>query len=160
MLNTIGLRLRHPQALWRHTGWLALAAGAWALSPGAAQARDVYWSVGVSGPGVVVGVGNVPQPRVVHHHAPAPVYVQPAPQVVYASPQVVYPAPQVVYGAPPVVYAPHQHGPAVVLAPAPVAYSAWGHGGLRWNDRYERRDARRHHREHSRDWHDDDRGRR
>lgn len=69
---------------------------------GSAQARDVYWSVGVNAaPGVNVGVGNHPPvaPVVI---APAPVIVPP---VVYTSPQVVYPggiyyqqpAPVVVY---------------------------------------------------------------
>ncbi|WP_332813819.1 hypothetical protein [Ramlibacter sp.] len=69
---------------------------------GAAQARDVYWSVGVqAAPGVHVDVGN--------HRPVAPVVVVPAPvivpPVVYTSPQVVYPggiyyqqpAPVVVY---------------------------------------------------------------
>ena len=54
---------------------------------GSAQARDVYWSVGVhAAPGVHVGVGN--------HHPVAPVVVAPAPVIV---PPVVYTAPQVVY---------------------------------------------------------------
>ena len=60
----------------------SLVAGAWALSAGMspAQARDVYWSVGVNSPGVQVGVSNGP-PIYVQH--PRPVYVQPAPVVVY-----------------------------------------------------------------------------
>eukprot|EP01036_Dinobryon_divergens_P037897 gene37897-49668_t len=46
---------------------LALLAGA-----GAAQARDVNWSVGVGVPGVVIGASN-------GYYAPAPVYVAPPP---------------------------------------------------------------------------------
>ena len=74
---------------------LAIAAMGFA---GAAQARDnVYWSVGVGGPGVGVNVGNgfpvyAPQPVYVQ---PAPVYVQPRP--VFVQPAPVYYAPQPVY---------------------------------------------------------------
>ena len=69
---------------------------------GAAQAKDVYWSVGVhAAPGVTVGVGN--------HR---PVIVQPAP--VYAPPPVIYTPPPVVYAPPPVVY------PSGYMAAAPV----------------------------------------
>lgn len=57
---------------------LALLVGA-----GAAQARsDVNWAVGISAPGVAVGVGNG-YPAVV---APAPVYYAPPPPVYYAPP--------------------------------------------------------------------------
>lgn len=74
----------------------------------AAQARnDVFWSVGVGGPGVSVGVSNAPP-----YYAPAPVYVQPAP--VYVAPRPVYVAPRPVYRAPPVVYGPapvYYYGP-------------------------------------------------
>ena len=88
---------------------MALAAGvAVALTVGAApaQARDVNWSVGLSSPGVSVGVSNGYPVYV----APAPVYVAPAP-VYYAPPP---PPPRPVYYAPPrpVYYAP----------PAPVYY--------------------------------------
>ena len=63
----------------------------------AAQARNVYWSVGVNAaPGVAIGVGNAPV------YAPAPVYA--APQPVYMAPQPVYVAPQPVYVAPAPVY--------------------------------------------------------
>ena len=76
---------------------------------GSAQARDnVYWSLGVGGPGVAVGVGNVP-PVV---YAPPPVYV--APQPVYVRPRPVYMAPPPAYYAPPVVYRPapqYYYGP-------------------------------------------------
>jgi hypothetical protein len=94
---------------------LALAAA------GSAQARDVYWSVGVhAAPGVTVGVGN--------HR---PVYVQPAP--VYAHPPVVYAPPPVVYTPPQVVY-PHGGylaGPVVVQR-GPV-YRSYDDHGRRWH---------------------------
>lgn len=79
------------------------AAGAVALATLAtgAQARDVYWSVGIdAAPGVSIGVGNA-RPVYV---APAPVYVAPAP-VYYAEPVYVRPAPVYYYGAP-VYYGP------------------------------------------------------
>ncbi len=81
------------------------SAGAVALATLAtgAQARDVYWSVGIdAAPGVSIGVGNTrpvyvaPAPVYV---APAPVYVRPAP-VYYAEPVYVRPAPVYYYGAP------------------------------------------------------------
>ena len=75
-----------------------------------AEARDnVYWSVGVGGPGVAVGVSNAPPPR---YYAPQPVYVQPAPVYVAPPPHYYYQRPQVVYPAP-VYYGPpryHRHG--------------------------------------------------
>ena len=63
-----------------------LAAGALGIAA-TAQARDVYWSVGVGSPGISVGVGNVPPA----YYGPPPVYVQPAP--VYVRPAPVYVAP-------------------------------------------------------------------
>lgn len=72
-----------------------------AFATSAAQARDVNWSVGVSSPGVAVGVSNG-----YPIYAPQPVYVTPPRPVYYAPPAPVYyspPAP-VYYGAP--VYAP------------------------------------------------------
>ncbi|MDY0107773.1 MAG: hypothetical protein RBS27_13950 [Giesbergeria sp.] len=81
---------------------LAAAAGvALALCVGAApaQARDVNWSIGVSSPGVVVGVNNG-YPMYV---APPPVYVAPRP-VYYAPRPVYYSAPPPVYYAPPPAY--------------------------------------------------------
>ena len=81
---------------------LLAAAGVVALATvgTAAQARDnVYWSLGVSSPGVALGVGNVGVAAPVYV-APAPVYVAPPPPVVYAPrPVVLVPAP-VYYGAP------------------------------------------------------------
>jgi hypothetical protein len=125
----------------------SLAAGAWALSMGTAHARgdrdgDVYWSVGVSQPGVSVGVSNMPPPRVV--------VVQPRP---------------VVIERPVVVERPVRYERRVVVVREPVYYRDYGprwhkrhkhhwkerHGhrgyrGDRWDDdddRYERRDGRR-----------------
>jgi hypothetical protein len=62
------------------TSLLALA------NSGAAQAQDIHWSVGLSSPGVQVGVSSA-IPVVVHpaHHPlyrqPPPVYVAPRPMV-------------------------------------------------------------------------------
>ena len=74
---------------------------------GAAQAHgsDVYWSIGMSSPGVTVGVSNAPvvvQPPVIY--APAPVVVAPRPEV--------YPAPMPVY----------------YRYPAPPRHHGWEHG--------------------------------
>ncbi len=108
----------------------ALLAGASALlwgAAGAAQARDVVWSVGVGGPGVQVGVTNAPPPMVVHRpvysHAPAVYWQQP---VVIAPPQAVYYAPpRFVYGG----------RPQVIMAPQPV-YRGWGpHRHGHWDRR-------------------------
>jgi hypothetical protein len=65
---------------------------------GAAQADNVYWSVGVSSPGVNVGVANGPP---VYQQEYEPVYVQPRPVYRRAPPQVVYVQPEPVYVAPP-----------------------------------------------------------
>ena len=79
---------------------------------GAAHADNLTWSLGLSSPGVVVGVSNA-----------QPVYVQP--QRVYVQPQPVYVQPQVVYQQPQVVY----------VQPAPrVIYPGWRH-----HERHERR---------------------
>ena len=84
---------------------LLAAAGvaALAIGAGAAQARDVYWSVGVNAaPGVAIGVGNAPvyAPRPVYY-APQPVYVAPPPPVYYAPAPVYYaPPPVAVYYGP------------------------------------------------------------
>ncbi len=88
---------------------LALIAAA-----GSAQARgDVNWSVGLSSPGVVVGVNSG-----------YPVYSAPAP--VYYAPRPVYQA------APPVYYAPP--APVYYAPPAPVYY--YGGGGYGYGHRY------------------------
>lgn len=95
---------------------LALLAGT-----GAAQARDVNWSVGIGVPGVVVGASN-------GYYAPAPTYYAPPPPVYYAPPRPVYYAPpRPVYYAPPPAY----------YAPPPVVY--YGDRGYRHH---------RHHRHH------------
>jgi len=106
---------------------LALLAGS-----GAAQARDVSWSIGVGVPGVVVGAGG--------GYAPPPVYYAPPPRpVYYAPPPVVYAPPPPVYYRPPprpVYYAP----PVVV---APYGYYREGRGHRHHYDRgYGRRDWR------------------
>ncbi|MDT7928965.1 hypothetical protein [Tepidimonas sp.] len=73
-------RFFSPRAAARTALGLGLAAlGA------AAQAGDVYWSIGVHQPGVSVGVGNYP-----------PVVVAPAPRVVMPPVVVTAPAPVVV----------------------------------------------------------------
>ena len=96
---------------------------------GAAQARDVNWSVGVSAPGVAVGVGNA-----------YPVYSSPAP-VYYAPPPVYYapPPPPPVYYAPP---RPVYYAPPVVVSPPPYGYYR---GGGR-HHRHDRHDHGRGHR--------------
>ena len=105
-----------------------LAAGALGVA-GVAQARDVYWSLGVGVPGVAVGVG-APAP----YYVPAPVYEPPPP--VYYQPRPVYVPPPVVYGPPPGAY-----------RPPPGYYGDW-----RYRDDW-RRYRRWHHRD--RDWDDD-----
>jgi PXPV repeat (3 copies) len=92
------------------------AAGALALAAlgttTAAQARsDVFWSVGISSPGVQLGVGNAP----VYQHFPQPVYVQPQP--VYVQPAPVYSRPAPIYYRPAPVFV--QPAP-VYVRPAPV----------------------------------------
>lgn len=85
----------------------ALAVAAAALTGTAANARqDVYWSVGVGTPGVVVGASNTPP-------------------VVYPAPRVIYPAPQVVY----------QQPYPVVVYPQPGYRAGWVPPGHRWDDR-------------------------
>lgn len=106
--------------------WLVTAAGA--LAAGSANAGDVYWSVGISSPGVGTVISNAP---------PAPVYMAPAP-VVYAPPPVVYaPPPRVIYRPVPVYTAPR-----VVYQPVPVVVRGGGHGYYRHH---------RHHRHHHHD---------
>ena len=94
-----------------------LGVSALAMS-GAAQARDVAWSVGIASPGVQIGVSNAPQ--VIYRQ---PVYV---PQTVYYSkPQVVYAQPPVRYVQPQVVYAPQPYYVGATFAPT-VVYRDWG----------------------------------
>ena len=114
---------------------LAIAAMGFA---GAAQARDnVYWSVGVGGPGVGVNVGNgfpvyAPQPVYVQ---PAPVYVQPRP--VFVQPAPVYYAPQPVYYERPR----HRHHREGYYQQAPRGYYGQGYAPV-YYDRDGRGDNR------------------
>lgn len=118
----------------------------------AAQAGDVFWSVGVASPGVQVGVSNAP-PVVVHQR---PVIVYPQPQVVYAPPPVVY-YPQPVYQQPQVVY----QQPQVVYQQPYYTQAGWIYPGYRYGwDKHHGHDNR--HGGWDRDEHgdrDDHRGR-
>ena len=115
-------------------GASALAAG------GAAQARDVFWSVGVGSPGVQVNASNAP-PLLY----PRQVVVVPQP-VYYPQPAVVYQQPQVVYGPPVVAYAPTTY--YVQSAWAELGYRrGWrarhhGHHGQWEQERWDRGDDR------------------
>lgn len=137
-------------AAWtRGLALVTLAAGAWALSSGTAHARggnDLYWSIGVSQPGVSVGVSNAPPPRVVYRE---PVVVYQEPVVVYQPPRVVYQQPRVVYQQPRVVYQ-----QPVVVAPVPVYYG--GRGYSRYDERraYKRERWERRHGYDRRGWYD------
>lgn len=113
--------LAFDSAWHRSSGWargvamVSLAAGAWALSAGSAQARggnDIYWSIGVNQPGVSVGVSNAPP--VVYQQRPQVVVVERP--VIYERP-VVYQRPVVVQQRPVVVY---QTRPYVVEQPVVV----------------------------------------
>lgn len=170
-MKTLSTHLQRTSALSRGLAALGLAAGVWALSVAAtpAQARsDVYWSVGVNGPGVSIGASNAPvvvhQPPVyyappAYYHAPRPVYYEPRP---------VYHAPRPVVIAPPVVHLPRP--PALVVSP-PVVYAPpvviggagyWRERPGRWDDdRRGHRHGHRHGHRPGRDWDDDGhRGRR
>lgn len=100
---------------WRWSAATALGLAGLVLA-GAAQARDVTWSVGLGAPGAQVIVGN------------APVYVVP-PVVVHAPPRYhppprYYGPPARVYHAPPVYYVPP---PAVHYRPQPIYYGPPAH---------------------------------
>ena len=79
---------------------------------GAASAQDIFWSIGMSSPGVQVGVSNAP-----------PVVVYPQPVVVHR-PMVVAPRPVVVQSQP-VIYV---QSAAVMLPPKRLEYREWRHG--------------------------------
>lgn len=96
---------------------LTLGAAALAAS-GAAQAGDVFWSVGVASPGVRLGVASAP-PMVVQQ----PVYVQ-QPYVQQYQPQYQQQYPMYVQQRP-VVYA--------QAAPVYVPYLGWGYENRGWN---------------------------
>lgn len=117
----------------RGLSWSRLCATALglALSAAGAHAGDVYWSLGMQAPGVVLGAGNVAPVYV----APAPLYIPPPPVAVYQAPVAVYPAPRTIvapaYGAawaPPGHFKHRHHG------------RHWPHGRDGWNDgwRHER----------------------
>ncbi len=89
-----------------------------ALSAALAQAGEMYWSLGMQAPGVVIGASNAAPVYV----APAPVYVAPPPVAVYPPPRMIA-AP--VYGA---AWAPpghfrHRHHK-----------QHWQHGRDDWDD--------------------------
>ncbi|WP_372661604.1 hypothetical protein [Hydrogenophaga sp.] len=132
---------RRGSAWARGLAVVALAAGAWAFSTVATQARagDVYWSVGVHSPGVAVGVSNAP-----------PVVVRPRPVVVYQEP--VYQERVVVYEQRPRVIQRE-----VVVVRGPVVHTGWDYGP-RWDDRrYDKKKWKKHHRGHGHgrgDWDD------
>lgn len=95
----------------------ALALAAFGAT-GAAQARNVFWSVGVNSPGVALGFSNAP-----------PVYYQPQP--VYVQPQPVYMEPQGYY-----------------VEPGPIYRAGWvrpGYYGERWRGRGGRHEQHSQH---------------
>lgn len=135
-MNTLRTGVQRTPVWFRGLAALSLVAGAWALSTSQAHARDnVYWSVGVSGPGVVIGASNAP---VVVHRPPTYYYEQRP--VVVAPPTVYLPAPPVVYA------------PPVVIGPRPIVYEGRPH----WRGDRGLHRGHRHH-DHRRDWDDDDR---
>ena len=102
---------------------------------GTASANDVYWSIGVSSPGVQV---IYQQPQLIYQQ-PQAVYQQP--QVFYQQPHVVYVRPQPVFVQPQPIY---YTRPAPVYYPAPQViyynnhhpgHHGWqrGHGQNHWN---------------------------
>lgn len=109
-----------------------LVAATLVLAAAGAQARDVYWSIGINAPlqpGVSIGttISNAP----VYQAAPAYAYYPPAP-IVYADP-VYLPAPVYVRPAP-VMYLPQPY-----YVPQRVVYAqGWSHGHRHW--RQERRE--------------------
>ena len=123
-------------------GAVGVALAALAFAPSAYARSDVYWSVGVGGPGVSVGVTNgypvYSQPRPVYVQ-PAPVYVQPRP--VYVRPRPVYVQPRPIYVQPEPVY----YGPPVVVGPPayPIGWRGRGH----WRHQHHERHQRHEHRD-------------
>lgn len=95
-----------------------------------AQAGNVYWSVGVTSPGLQVGVANG-APAVVYSQ-PYPVYSQPYP--VYSQPYPVYSEPYPVYRPRPVIYV--QPAPIVYRAPPQYIQADWQHPGRGWGPRH------------------------
>ena len=104
------LEQRSPRTLASRCSGLVLGLGL-ALGAAGAQAGNVYWSLGMQSPGVVIGASNA-----------APMYVAPVPVVVYPAPRVMAPP---VYGsawAPPGHYKRKHHK------------RHWQHGHDRWDD--------------------------
>jgi hypothetical protein len=98
----------------------ALALGAAALAAsGAAQADNVFWSVGVASPGMQLGVANAP-PMIVQQ----PIYVQQPYAQQYQQPYPAYVQQR------PMIYA--------QAAPVYVQYPGWGYENRGWNRGHER----------------------
>jgi len=96
---------------WAAAG--AVAAGALFTAVSANARGDVSWSLGISAPGVAVGVAAPP----VYYAPPPPVYYRPAAPVYYAPPPVYYRPAPVYYAPAPAYYGPprgyyrhHGHG--------------------------------------------------
>ncbi len=120
MIHSITRSVSSTRALLMAGAAAVLSVAALGFSTGAHARSDVNFSVGVSTPGVVIGVSNaypVYTPPVygqpVYGYQPQPVYVQPAP--VYVQPRPVY-RPRPVY-----VQAP------IYVAPPPVYYRGGHH---------------------------------
>lgn len=102
-----------------------------------AHADKIYWSVGISGPGVSTTVSNG-RPYVAY--PPAPVVVYPPAPVVHYPPVVYAPPPRVVYAPPPrVVYGPRpvyygQPAPVVIYRDRPPRHGHWHRHGHRGRD--------------------------
>lgn len=92
----------------------ALGLGASSAAHAGHDGADVYWSIGMSQPGISVGVSNMPAAPVVVYER----YYEPAPRVVYVPAPVYYPQP---------VYR--------VIAPG---YYSRGHAYGHWKDRDDR----------------------
>jgi hypothetical protein len=133
----------------------------------AAQAGNVYWSIGISVPPIGTVVSNAPAVSPYYYEPPA-MYAQPviyAPPVAYAPP-VVYAPPRVVYRPVPVAVWPaprfHHDGlPVRHGAPVPIAYPGGPMDGWeprKWHHDHENRGERRD--EYDRREHRDEYGRR
>lgn len=109
MLKSITRSVPTPRALLMAGAAALLSVAALGFSSGAHARSDVSFSVGVSTPGVVIGVSNAypVYTSPAYGYQPQPVYVQPQP--VYVQPAPIYrPRPiyvqQPVYVAPPMYY--------------------------------------------------------
>lgn len=98
-----------------------------------AQAQDVFWSIGLSSPGVQVGVSSAPQVLM------QPVY---QPHVRMAPPVLVLPRPVVYVRPAPMVYAP---AAPVVVVPASVVRVHKHHPGQHrgWQHQHDQREVLR-----------------